>query len=81
MIIGWSQDMENIFVPVDFYLDRLEKNGILIIQNSSDSVFLYQNDTQASPVWEYHQNIKLRNDCHMYHIPLFYGITIVVKKS
>jgi hypothetical protein len=80
MIVGWSQDMENPFIPVDFYLDRLEKGGILIIQNSSDSVFLYQNDTQASPVWEYHQDIKSRDDCHMYHIPLFYGITIVVKQ-
>lgn len=80
MIIGWSQDMENPFIPVDFYLDRLEKNGIMIIQNTSDSVFLYQNDTQASPVWEYHQDIKARDDCHMYHIPLFYGITVVVKK-
>jgi hypothetical protein len=80
MIIGWSQDMENPFIPVDFYLDRLDKNGIMIIQNTSDSVFLYQNDTQASPVWEYHQDIKARNDCHMYHIPLFYGVTVVVKK-
>ena len=79
MIIGWSQDMENPFIPVDFYLDRLNTNGIMVIQNTSDSVFLYQNDTQASPVWEYHQDIKARSDCRMYHIPLFYGITIVVK--
>lgn len=80
MIIGWSQDMEDPFIPVDFYLDRLNKNGIIIIQNSSDSVFLYQNDTQASPVWQYHEDLKYRNDCNVYHIPLFYGLTIVVKK-
>lgn len=80
MIIGWSQDMENPFIPVDFYIDRLEKGGVMIIQNTSDSVFLYQNDTQASPVWEYHEDLKSRGDCNVYHIPLFYGITIVVKR-
>lgn len=80
MIVGWSQDMENPFFPVDAYLDRLNDNGILIIQNTSDSVFLYQNDTQASPVWEYHNDIKIRDDCRMYHIPLFYGVTVVIKK-
>jgi hypothetical protein len=80
MIVGWSQDMENPFIPVDFYLDRLNKGGILVIQNSSDSIFLYQNDTQASPVWQYHSEIKSRKDCNMYHIPLFYGVTVVVKQ-
>lgn len=80
MMIGWSQEMENPFVGPDFYLDRLNTNGILIIQNSSDSIFLYQNDTVASPTASYHEEIKLRKDCRMYHIPLFYGITIVVKR-
>lgn len=80
MIIGWSHDMENPFLPVDTFIDRLNANGILIIQNSSDSVFLYLNDTQASTVWEYHETIKNRDDCNMYHIPLFYGVTVVVKR-
>ena len=80
MIIGWSQDMENPFVNQDFWIDRLNSGGLLVIQNTSDSVYLYQNDTQSSPVWEYHFSIKLRNDCNMYHIPLFYGLTVVVKK-
>ena len=79
MIVGWSQDMENPFLPVDTYIDCLAKNGVLIIQNSSDSVFLYQNDTQSTPVWSYHEELKSRQDCRVYHIPLFYGITIVVK--
>jgi len=80
MIIGWSQEMENPFVGTDFYLDRLNTNGILIIQNSSDSIFLYQNDTVASPTAAYHEEIKLRKDCRMYHVPLFFGLTIVVKQ-
>lgn len=79
MILCWSQDMENPLVPLDFYIDRLENKGILIIQNSSDSMFLYHNHTKATPVWDYHNDLKLRNDCNVYHIPLFYGITIVVK--
>lgn len=79
MIIGWSQDMENPFVPVDFYVDRLSSGGVMIVQNTSDSVYLYQNDTQASPVWAYHEELKSREDCRVYHIPLFYGVTIVVK--
>lgn len=79
MIVGWSQDMENPFVPVDFYVDRLTPGGVMIIQNSSDSVFLYHNDTQATPVWEYHEALKSRDDCRVYHIPIFYGLTIVVK--
>lgn len=78
-MLAWSQDMENPFAPIDLYIDRLDYGGILVIQNTSDSVFLYQNDTIASPVWEYHNDVKLRNDCHMYHIPLFYGITVIVK--
>lgn len=81
MMLSWSQDMENPLVPVDFYIDRLEDKGILVIQNSSDSMFLYHNHTKASPVWDYHNDIKLRNDCNVYHIPLFYGITIVVKNK
>lgn len=81
MIIGWSLDFENPFVPIDLYIDRLEEKGVLIIQNSSDSMFLYNNHTQATPVWEYHDDIKFRNDCNVYHIPLFYGITIVVKNK
>jgi len=80
IIIGWSQEMENPFVGPDFYLDRLNTNGILIIQNSSDSIFLYQNDTVASPTASYHEEIKLRKDCRMYHVPLFFGLTIVVKQ-
>lgn len=81
MIVGWSQDMENPFIPVDVFVDSLNENGVMIVQNSSDSVFLYQNDTQASPVWEYHEELGLRTDCRVYHVPLFYGITIVVKRS
>jgi hypothetical protein len=81
MMLAWSQDMENPLVPVDFYIDRLEDKGVLIIQNSSDSLFLYHNHTKATPVWEYHNDIKLRKDCNVYHIPLFYGITIVVKNK
>lgn len=79
MILGWSQDMENPFTGPNFYLDRLNENGILIVQNSSDSVFLYQNETHATPVWSYHEEMKSRNDCRTYHIPIFYGLTIVVK--
>ena len=81
MIVGWSQDMENPFIPVDVFVDSLNENGIMIIQNTSDSVFLYQNNTQASPVWSYHEELKSRNDCRVYHIPLFYGVTIVIKRS
>ncbi len=79
MILGWSQDMENPFTGPNFYIDRLNENGILIVQNSSDSVFLYQNETHASPVWSYHEEMKSRKDCRTYHIPIFYGLTIVVK--
>lgn len=81
MIMGWSLDFENPLLPIDFFLDRLEDKGILVIMNSSDSMFLYNNHSQATPVWEYHNDIKLRNDCNVYHIPLFYGITIVVKNK
>ena len=79
MIIGWSQDMENPFLSADYFVDRLSPGGVLVVQNTSDSVFLYQNDTQASPVWQYHEELKQRDDCRVYHIPLFYGITIIVK--
>jgi hypothetical protein len=79
MIIGWSQDMENAFIDVDLFVDKLNDNGVLIIQNSSDSVFLYQNSADASPVSLYHEELKRLKDCRVYHIPIFYGVTIVVK--
>ena len=79
-ILGWSQDVENPFLGIDVFVDRLSDGGVMVIQNTSDSVFLYQNDTQASPVWTYHQDLKSRQDCNVYHIPLFYGITVVVKR-
>jgi hypothetical protein len=79
MIIGWSQDMEDAFNGTDFWVDRLNDGGFMVIQNSSDSVFLYQNDTIATPVWSYHEELMARDDCRTYHIPLFYGVTVVVK--
>ena len=81
MSLGWSQDMENPFLPAGKFVDCLNDGGVMVIQNSSDSVFLYQNDTIASPVWSYHEELKSRKDCRVYHIPLFYGITVVVKRE
>lgn len=79
MIIGWSQDFENPFLPVGAYIDSLSSGGVIVIQNTSDSVFLYQNDTQASSVWQYHEELKEFSNCRVYHIPIFYGLTIIVK--
>jgi len=81
MMLSWSQDMENPLIPVSTFVDRLEDGGILIIQNTSDSMFLYNNHTKATPIWGYHEALKKIDGCNVYHIPLFYGMTIVVKSS
>lgn len=78
-IFGWTNELENPLSTVDVYIDKLSSGGILAIQNASDSMFLYQNDTATSPTYEMHAGIKHRKDCTVYHIPIFYGITIVVK--
>jgi hypothetical protein len=79
MMIAWSQDMENPLTPVSMFVNRLEPGGVLIIQNTSDSMFLYNNHTKATPIWGYHEALKKIDGCSVYHIPVFYGITIVVK--
>lgn len=78
-IFGWSNELENPIAGADVYIDKLSSGGVLAIQNASDSMFLYTNDTSTSPVYEMHRALKNRRDCRVYHIPLFYGITIVVK--
>jgi hypothetical protein len=79
MMLAWSQDMENPLIPISAFVDRLEDNGVLIIQNTSDSMFLYNNHTKATPIWGYHEALKKMGGCSVYHIPVFYGITLVVK--
>lgn len=78
-ILGWAHELENPLFPVDIYVDKLSSGGILAIQNSSDSMFLYMNDTPTSPVFELHQRLKQLNNCTVYHIPIFHGMTIVIK--
>lgn len=79
LILGWSSDMENPFLSASTYVDRLNSGGVMMIQNSSDSSFLYHNKTIVSPAWEWHHELKHNHFCRVYHIPLFYGLTIVVK--
>jgi hypothetical protein len=81
LMLAWSQDMENPLTPVSQFVDRLEDNGILIIQNTSDSMFLYNNHTKATPIWGYHEALKNMDTCNVYHIPVFYGVTVVVKRE
>jgi hypothetical protein len=79
LILGWSSDMENPFLSASTYVDRLNSGGVMMIQNSSDSSFLYHNKTIVSPAWEWHHELKHTHSCRVYHIPLFYGLTIVVR--
>jgi hypothetical protein len=79
LILGWSSDMENPFLSPSTYVDRLNSGGVMLIQNSSDSSFLYHNKTVVSPAWEWHHELKHNEWCNVYHIPVFYGLTIVVK--
>ena len=79
LILGWSSDMENPFLSASTYVDRLNSGGVMVIQNSSDSSFLYHNKTIVSPAWEWHHELKHTHSCRVYHIPLFYGLTIVVR--
>lgn len=79
LILGWSSDMENPFLSPSTYVDRLNSGGVMLIQNSSDSSFLYHNKTVVSPAWEWHYELKHNEWCNVYHIPVFYGLTIVVK--
>jgi hypothetical protein len=79
LILGWSSDMENPFLSPSTYVDRLNSGGVMLIQNSSDSSFLYHNKTIVSPAWEWHHELKHNAWCNVYHIPVFYGLTIVVK--
>jgi hypothetical protein len=78
-ILGWSSDFDSPLVPVDTYVNSLASGGVLAIQNASDSVFLYSNDTPTSPVFEMHRRLKAMSGLRVYHIPIFYGITLVIK--
>ena len=76
----WNMDVENHLIGTNAWLDMLAPGGVLVLQNVSDANFLYVDKTNASGIWEFHEDIKYRDDCYMYHVPLYYGFTIIKKK-
>lgn len=75
----WNMDIENQLISADEWLNLLAPGGVLVLQNVSDANFLYVEKTHASGIWEFHEDIKNREDCNMYHVPLYYGFTIIKK--
>ena len=75
----WNMDVENRVLGPGDWIDMLKPGGILVLQNVSDANFLYVDKTSASGIWEFHEDIKNRDDCYMYHVPLYYGFTIIKK--
>lgn len=80
-ILAWTTDLEYPFVSPDTFVDALNDGGFMAIMNSSDATYLYNEATKSTPVFDYHEKLKSREDCFVYHDPVHFGVTIVIKRS
>lgn len=80
MIEIWGNQLDTSFADISIYTSLLNKNGILLINDTSDWAFLYDNDTQAHPMHDLHEHLNADDSVFVYHVPVHYGFTVVVKK-
>ena len=80
MIEIWGNQLDTSFADVNVYTSLLNKGGILLINDTSDWAFLYDNDTQAHPMYDLHEQLNADESVFVYHIPVHYGFSVVVKK-
>lgn len=80
MIEIWGNQLDTLFADVSTYTSLLNEDGVLMINDASDWAFLYDNNTQAHPLHDLHENLKADNSVYIYHVPVHYGFTVVVKK-
>ena len=80
MIEIWGNQLDTSLADVGVYISLLNKNGILLINDTSDWAFLYDNDTHAHPMFDLHEQLCANESVNVYHIPVHYGFSVVVKK-
>ena len=80
MIEIWGNQVDTSFSDVSIYTSLLNKNGILLINDTSDWAFLYDNYTQAHPMYDLHEQLNADDSVFVYHVPVHYGFTVVVKR-
>lgn len=80
MVEIWGNQLDTSFSDIDTYISLLNKNGVLLINDTSDWAFLYDNETQAHPMFDLHEQLIANDLVYVYHIPVHYGFSVVVKK-
>lgn len=76
----WHNQVDTTFTNIQHYTSLLNDKGMLLINGSSDWAFLYENETDAHPMFDLHDELKSDESLYVYHIPLHYGYTVAVKK-
>lgn len=80
MIEVWGNQLDTSFSDVNTYISLLNKDGVLLINDTSDWAFLYDNATTAHPMFDLHEQLIANESVYIYHIPVHYGFSVVIKK-
>ena len=80
MIELWANQVDMAHSDISIFTEILNSSGVLLICGTSDWSFLYENDTNAHPMYDVHEQLKLDDSVFVHHIPLHYGFTVVTKK-
>lgn len=80
LIEMWANQVDTLFTDIQQLITLLEPSGVLLINGTSDWAFLYENDTDAHPMYDLHEQLKFDASVYTFHVPLHYGFTVVTKK-
>jgi hypothetical protein len=79
LIEVWANQVDTPLSRVDDLFNALNCGGILLINGTSDWGFLYDNETYGHPMHDLHEELRNIDLASVYHIPLHYGFTLVIK--
>jgi len=76
----WANQLDMPLSNPDYFLRMLTDGGLMLINGTSDWAFLYDNDMYGHPMHDLHEELKNNSSVSVFHIPLHYGFTLVIKK-
>ena len=81
LIEVWANQVDTPLSRVDDLINALNRSGVLLVNGTSDWGFLYDNETYGHPMHDLHEELKDNDLVSVYHIPLHYGFTLVIKNE
>jgi hypothetical protein len=79
LIEVWANQVDIPPSRADDLINALNYSGVILVNGTSDWGFLYDNETYGHPMHDLHEELKNNDLVSVYHIPLHYGFTLVIK--